>query len=53
MSSIYRTIVEAEAKMLEDLLEEADDGNIEAFERMEGDSSFDINLANEDGDIHL
>ena len=31
----------------------AEDGNIEAFERIEDDNSFDINLANEDGDIHL
>ena len=34
MSSIHRTIVEAEAKIHQDFFEAARDGNIEAFERV-------------------
>ena len=39
--------------MHQDLLEAAQHGNIEAFQRMEGDGSFDINLADEYGSTYL
>jgi len=53
MSSIHRTLVGAEAKMHEDVFEAAQHGNIEAFESMEGDSSFDINLTGECSSTYL